>query len=107
MVKKSNKCNQPARAIIAIAWYRPEQWQRLLAISADAPQLEKTHGQWLAGAEKAEKDLGNRNIFPHRVLVDVDELKAWCTTNNLPVNGDSRSRYATWLLAEQQQRQGG
>lgn len=35
---------------IVIAWYRRDQWARLLRVSADAGELEETCDQWLAHA---------------------------------------------------------
>ena len=41
-----------------------------------------------------------QRVFPEKVLVDVEALLAWCNERGLPVNGESRSQYAAWLLQE-------
>ncbi len=101
MAKKAEKRRKSLKPHISVAWYKPEQWDKLLDISADAGQLEKTYEQWKVYAEQALKDLANRQVFPVKVTVDIDDLESWCNTRNLPINGDSRSRYAAWLLKNQ------
>ena len=85
---------------LAIAWYKPEQWRRHHEVAADPDRLEKTFGEWQIIAEKAMKDFAARGVFPVKVVVDVEELLAWCNEKGLPVNGESRSQYAAWLLRE-------
>ena len=93
-MKKSKKMN------LAVAWYKPEQWRKLREISADSGRLEETYGEWQIHAEKAMKDFAARGVFPEKVVVDVEALLTWCNERGLPVNGESRSQYAAWLLQE-------
>lgn len=92
--------NQSKVMRLSIAWYKPEQWQRLLEVSVDSDRLEKTFGEWQIFAEKAMEDFAARGSFPIKVVVDVEELLAWCNENGLPVNGESRSQYTARLLRE-------
>ena len=102
-MKKSKKSRQARQVKFSIAWYKPEQWSRLLDISADRDDLEQTYGEWQLQAEKALADLAKRGGYPEKVVVDTEELLAWCNERGLPVNGESRSRYAAWLLKEKDQ----
>jgi hypothetical protein len=86
---------------LSIAWYKPEQWQRLLGVSADLDQLEKTFGEWQIMAEKAFQNFAAQGVFPEKVVVDVENILAWCNERELPVNGESRSQYASRLLWEE------
>lgn len=104
--EKLKKRNQP-RLNLAVAWYKPEQWPRLLEISADADELEKTHAQWLANAEKALKGYAAHEVALQKVEVDTEKLLAWCNERGEPVNGESRSHYAAWLLQEMDGRTAG
>lgn len=85
---------------LAVAWYEPTQWLRLKEISEDGDRLEETYGEWQLLAEKAMKDLAAAGVIPEKVAVDVKELLIWCNERNLLVNGESRSKYAAWLMKE-------
>jgi len=104
-MKKSKK-KQHVQVKFSIAWYKPEQWQRLREISADADKLEATFEEWLAVAEKALVDFAARGGRAEKIVVDTEELLIWCNERNLPVNGESRSRYAGWLLGEMDKHKG-
>jgi hypothetical protein len=56
-----------------VAWYRPEHWARLLAVSVDRDSLEESHEEWLRLAEKAMFDLKRTGISPRKVTIDVEE----------------------------------
>ena len=92
---------ETAELRLSVAWYKPEQWNRLLEISADAAELEATFAEWLIHAEKTLKALGRRGVFPEKVDLDTEALLAWCNERNLKINSESRSQYASWLLKEQ------
>jgi hypothetical protein len=82
------------RKIIAgIAWFRSDQWQLLRSLAADADNLEETHAEWLVLAEKLIRDLKKRGIVGRKVVVDVNELNAWCISNNRPLDGSARAEY--------------
>lgn len=87
-----------------VAWYRPEQWQRLREISIDKDGLEETYQEWVEGAEKAMRELRRQGVQPEKVDVDVEELLRWCQTQNVPVNGESRSNYVAVKMQEQEAR---
>ena len=83
------------KVVTGVGWYRAEQWQRLLEISVDVDQLEKTHGEWLAFAEKTVKDLERLGVSVIKVDVDVEELRSWSQQKGLPVDAKARARFIT------------
>jgi hypothetical protein len=42
--------------VMGVAWYRRDQWDRLLEISSDRAELEDTYDEWKA---VAEENMGN------------------------------------------------
>ena len=86
--------------VTGVAWYKPEQWERLLDISEDADELEETYEEWKAFTEKKIKDLKKRGIIAKKVIVDTEDLLLWCNTYRMPVNGRSRSDYVAKTLRE-------
>lgn len=102
-MKKSKKSRQSPQVQFSVAWYKPEQWSRLLAISVDRENLERTYGDWLRQAEKNLADFAEQGGYPEKIVVDTEELLAWANERGLPVNGESRSQYASWLAREMDQ----
>ena len=82
------------RAFTAIASYKPEQWQELLATADDRGNLAKTWEEWNAGVEQLTKKMSARGIPFVRVVLDVDEINQYCEEHGVPNNGDTRSKLA-------------
>lgn len=83
-----------------VLWYSEGQWPRLRALSADASDLEETHAEWLsvARAMVARLRAAGENVV--RVDADLDDIVAWCRAHGLPLDGESRSRYAVEKMRE-------
>ena len=88
------------KVVIAAAWYRPSQWQRLKEISADAAELEGSYEEWKAHGVRAINRARSLARRVEKVDVDVEELLAWCKEMDLPVNAESRAHYAAEKLRE-------
>jgi hypothetical protein len=58
-----------------LAFYKPDQWQRLREISADCADLEKTYEEWLAVSEAARAQFTENGIEFEIVTVDIDKLE--------------------------------
>jgi hypothetical protein len=84
--------------VIGIAWYRPEQWERLRRISSDADELEETYEEWLRVVSQKSAELVIPGVSLRKVDVDVNELLIWCGMRNLPVDGTSRARFVAEKL---------
>jgi len=82
------------RAFTAIASYKPEQWQELLATADDRDNLAKTWEEWNAGVEQLTEKMSARAIPFVRVVLDVDEINQYCGEHGVPNNGDTRSKLA-------------
>jgi hypothetical protein len=91
---------------VGVAWYRPEQWQRLREISVDRDELEDTHQEWVRDTEKAIRELNRNGIQCVKVTVEVEQLLSWCQSQNLPVNGEARSRYVAEKLQSEMEEHG-
>lgn len=85
---------------IAIAWYKPDQWALLKAYSIDKEVIEDTFEEWAEHAEKQFEGLRKEGLNMHKVVIDIDAMVAWCKENDLPVDAESRAKYATDLLRE-------
>ena len=78
--------------VTGVAWYRPEQWQRLRDVSEDVDNLEETYEAWLQTAERMLRDGIPAGVVVERVDIDVEEVLAWCNVRGLPMNAPVRCR---------------
>ena len=85
---------------IAFAWYKPEDWDKLLEISSDSDQLEDNYEEWLLEADKSFTQLRKKGLDLTKIFIDLDELKSWCIENNKKINSESRSGFAAYKLEQ-------
>ncbi len=81
------------KKVVGIAWYRPEQWERLREVSADVDILEETHAEWVVFAAKQFDELNRRGISVIKVDVDVEELLQWCGQKGVAVDANARAGF--------------
>ena len=81
-----------------VAWYKHEQWDRLLEISTDSDQLESNYEEWIEQAYQGFRDLSDSGLTVKIIHIDVEELLKWCRANNRPVDGTARSEYVAPLV---------
>jgi hypothetical protein len=90
----------PSNISTAIASYRKDQWEALLADAADRDELEETWEEWDAGMQKLTAKLEARRIPYVLVLLDIKEIKQFCQDRGIPNDAKARSHLAG-LKAEQ------
>ncbi len=90
---------------IAAAVYVPEQYARLLATAEDASDLETTWQEWYQVLQDTRQKMAAHGMYLSDVIVDVDELQAYCQQRGLPNTSSTRAEYAAYLLSEQHQQQ--
>ena len=89
---KKKKTKNP-KSELGVGWYRPEQWALLLAESVDRDELESTHAEWLAQAERSLARIRAAGLKPIKIDIDVEDLIAWCANQGIPLDGNARSQY--------------
>jgi hypothetical protein len=99
--KRKRKKNDSVNAILGAAWYRRQQWDRLLEISSDRDELENTYDEWKAMAEENLSILAQQGYVLRKIDIDVEELLRWCKLQNRPVDGDARVEFTLVKLREQ------
>ncbi len=100
---KSTKRPTARETVTGVAWYRPEQWPRLLEASVDRSKLERTHDEWRTLATKLLADLARDGVWAQKVDVDVDELIEWCRSEGRPVDAPARAAFAALKLRQASQ----
>jgi hypothetical protein len=85
----------------AIATYKPEQWEALLADAADREKMDNTWEEWRAGMEKLVAELEAKGVRCRRVLLDVEEIKQYCQEQSIPNDSSARASLAARKAQEE------
>ena len=101
MTKRPKKKRKgPVQLRMGVAWYRPEQWERLRGMVPDPGALEETYNEWVAMATRELSRLAEHGMVLEKVYVDVEELLAWCNERGRAVDGEARAEFAGVKLQE-------
>ena len=84
-----------------LAWYAESDWDELRRISVDRNTLPADYADWLQSAEQHERNLADQGQLVKRVLIQPTQLMVWAIERGLPVNSETRSRYAADLNQRQ------
>ena len=68
--------------MIAVAWFRREDWDALRAVAAD--ELDEPFDEFVKRVERKLEPLRARGISPVRVVIDIDLLVKFCRHLWLP-----------------------
>jgi hypothetical protein len=79
---------------MGIAWYDPDDYERIRAMCVDCDELQDTYEEWLEDAQRVFDMASARGYLVERVPVRPAHFSAWCRIKGLPMNSRSRSQYA-------------
>jgi hypothetical protein len=93
---------EPAEGeVVAVAWYRPSQWERLEEIAPDVKEIWQSYEQWRTSATRRMSQLQRAGQRTQKVEVDVEALAEWCRQRQRPVDVAARAEYAAFRLTEE------
>lgn len=94
---RKNRSHVHRMQSVGAAFYREDQWDRLVELSIDSEKLSENYQSWKETFEKTTRLLRDRGIKINSVQVDVEELNDWCQKRNIDLNGEARAQYAAEL----------
>ena len=83
------------------AWYRREDYEKILLIFEDANKFPRTYDEWLISAEKGLERLKSQGVFAVKVIIDPDQFPGWCAVNGHNIDAKARIRFANIEAARQ------
>jgi hypothetical protein len=81
-------------AAVGLAWYRRQDYPRILQVMEDADKLFATYDHWQKSAERTERELKRAGHIVVRAVIDPDEFVVWCRMQGLNVDAKARTRWA-------------
>ena len=97
----------PKEPRVGVAWFRREDWARLMEISADRDDREATFEAWEAGAIATAAELRAQGAEVSRVPVDLDRLGRWCRGQGIAVDARARAGFVAEELRRIDREQSG
>jgi len=93
-----------ASQVFGVAWYTESEWSRVKATAADSEVFEPSFKEWVAMAEEALTEMQRSGIFPEKVLINSNELLAWCLLHNKENNAPARAEFVSEQLRAKSER---
>lgn len=82
---------------VNMAFYRSEDWSRLLSIVDDRHVFHDTWEEWHQQYQKSKKQLTSQGFKVKDVVVNLDELISFCFLKGIKNDGEARSRFVTQI----------
>jgi hypothetical protein len=85
---------------MGMAWYRPEDYRRIVQIMEDGYKLPLTYDRWLQLAERGERELRQKGHFVVRAMINPEEFTVWCRQQGVKRDADGRMKHAAWAASQ-------
>lgn len=89
-----------ARKAVAIAWFRKEDYARILDISDDADTLPRDFDKWREEAEAGKRELESGGLVVIPTIIDPAALSEWAKSRGLNINAQARAEFVLVLARE-------
>lgn len=80
--------------MVAVVWYRPNEYAAVRSFAADADRMEKTFQEWKVLADKAVKAAEGTGIPVKRVDFDHSAFMRWARARNVQSTYETRTQWA-------------
>ncbi len=79
--------------VISMAYYRKKDWHRFIKIIDDRFSMHDSWHEWHKDFQKTKRDLVNHGFKVVDIVVDLDELTAYCELRGIKNDGRARSQF--------------
>lgn len=80
--------------IVAVVWYRPDEYAAVRAFAADTDRMEKTFQEWKVFADEAVKASEIAGVPVKRVDFDHAAFMRWASARNVQSTQQTRIQWA-------------
>lgn len=81
-------------SVIALPWYRRDDYAALLRLFSDPDKVPATYDAWLKRAESTERQLQKAGMSVARVWIRPRPFAAWCKQRNARPDQAARLSFA-------------
>ena len=79
--------------ILKFAYYQKKDWRRFRKIVNDKHKLHDSWEDWHTDFKKAKKQLASLGFEVEKVVVNLDDLIAYCKEKGKRIDGKARSAF--------------
>ena len=83
--------------VVSMAWYKRENFDKLMALFEDRHILHRSFDEWLVDAEIVRKSKEANGLRVVCVDIDPDHFFEWCLAGGLNFNAQARIDYASMV----------
>jgi len=80
---------------VNLAYFRKKDWRKFLELIDDKDLMHDTWKDWHKSYLKAKQGLTEQGLIVNDFVVDLNELKKYCLTRGLKINGEARSKFVS------------
>ncbi|MCC6891076.1 MAG: hypothetical protein IT536_21320 [Hyphomicrobiales bacterium] len=84
-----------------MAWYRREDYPRILEIMEDRQKLYPDFTSWENAAKSGESSMKREGHIVIRALIDPEKFPEWCRKRGLRIDAQARMQFANEVAYEQ------
>jgi hypothetical protein len=81
--------------VFGLAWYREEDYRRILKIMEDADMLPRTYKRWKRLVERGERRQEAAGWTVVRTIIEPESFLVWAREQGLNVDAQARTEYAS------------
>lgn len=97
IAKRWRSCLGTMKTEVKLAYYRREDWKRLLRSIDDKDRMHESWKDWHSEYQKAKKELIQQGLTVHELTIDIEALKLYCLNHGIKNDSDARSRFVAEL----------
>ncbi len=80
---------------INLAYYRKKDWRKFLKLIDDRESMHDTWKEWHKSYLKAKHRLTSQGLVVNDFVVDLNELRKYCSNRGLKIDGKAQSQFVS------------
>jgi len=80
---------------VNLAYYRKKDWKKFLALIDDREKMHDTWEEWHKSYLNLKSYLKSQGMVVNDFVVDLNELKKYCSSRGLKIDGKARSEFVS------------
>ena len=80
---------------VNLAYYRKKDWKKFLELIDDRESMHDTWKEWHKSYLIAKRSLTSKGLVVNDFVVDLNELKKYCSNRGLKIDGKARSQFVS------------
>ena len=80
---------------VNLAYYRKKDWVKFLEMIDDRDSMHDSWKEWRKSFLKAKRGLTSQGLVVNDFVVDLNELRKYCSNRGLKIDGKARSQFVS------------